>query len=348
MRAAQCGFRILAGNFLGTQVNQEHVAVGAAGNDAHAARLQSSGHPARVRQNLLLVIAELGRHRLLQRNGLGGDHVHQRPALDAGENRRVDDFLVFGLRENDAAARSAQRLVRGGRHEIGDAHRAGIDARGDQSGVVGHVHEQVGADRVGDFAQALPVEGQRISRCAGDDHLRLVVLCEFRRLVVIHFLLVVQPVGDRVVQLARQVDRRAVRQVAAACQRQAEDGVTGFQRRGVHSLVGLRSGMRLHIRHVGLEQRLGPVDRELLGHVHEFAAAVITFAGIAFRVFVGEHRTLGLEHARAGMVLGCNELDVVFLAAAFGYHGLPQVGIEFLDGLAGGKHGFGELEWAVQ
>ena len=37
--------------------------------------------------HLLLVDAELASHRFLERHGLGRDHVHQRPALDAGEDR---------------------------------------------------------------------------------------------------------------------------------------------------------------------------------------------------------------------------------------------------------------------
>ena len=49
----------------------------------------------------------------------------------------------------------------------------GIDAGGDEPGVVRHVDHQERADRVGDRAKALPVDDPRIRRCAGDDELRL-------------------------------------------------------------------------------------------------------------------------------------------------------------------------------
>ena len=57
-----------------------------AGNDAVAALDQHVDHRAGVGQHLLLVAGELGLERLLERDRLGGDHVHQRPALRAGEN----------------------------------------------------------------------------------------------------------------------------------------------------------------------------------------------------------------------------------------------------------------------
>ena len=74
--------------------------------------------------------------------------------------------------------------------------------------------------------------------------------------------------------------------------------------------------MRLHVGVVGAEELLGAVDGELLGDVDEFAAAVVALARIAFGVLVGEHRALGFEHARAGVVLRGDQLDVIFLALA--------------------------------
>ena len=70
--------------------------------------------------------------------------------------------------------------MRGAGDKIGDADRAGIETRGDQTGVVRHVHEQIRADAVGDRAKALPVDHQRVSGSAGDDHLGLVLVRQFR------------------------------------------------------------------------------------------------------------------------------------------------------------------------
>ena len=66
------------------------MAFGAAADDAQAALGKRLGQDDGVLRDLLLVGLELGRERLLERDRLGGDHVHQRAALDAGEDRAVD------------------------------------------------------------------------------------------------------------------------------------------------------------------------------------------------------------------------------------------------------------------
>src|SRR3712207_8549473 len=83
---------------------------------------------------------------------------------------------------------------------------------------------------------------------------------------------------------------------------QAEDGirdigVTGVQTCALPILVGLCAGMRLHIGEAAVEQACGALRGEGLGLVHEFAAAVVAPAGIAFGVLVGrsEERRVGKE-----------------------------------------------------
>src|SRR3546814_3410415 len=77
------------------------------------------GHRPGFGDHLLLVRLEAGIERFLERDGLGGDHVHQRSALDAGEYRRLE-FLVEVFRlafgQDDAAARAAQGFVRSEEH----------------------------------------------------------------------------------------------------------------------------------------------------------------------------------------------------------------------------------------
>ena len=51
--------------------------------------------------------------------------------------------------------------------------------------------------------------------------------------------------------------------------------------------------------------------------VDELAAAVVALARIAFRVFVGQHRPLRLEHGARDDVFRGDELDLVALAAEF-------------------------------
>ena len=61
-------------------------------------------------------------------------------------------LLVVG--QDHAAARAAQRLVRRGGHDMGVRERDGMRAAGDQPGEMRHVDHQIGADLVGDLAEA--------------------------------------------------------------------------------------------------------------------------------------------------------------------------------------------------
>jgi hypothetical protein len=115
-----------------------------------------------------------------------GDHVHQGPALQAGEDRRIDllgQFLVIG--QDQPAAWAAQRLVGRRRHDVSVRERVGILARHDQAGIVGHVAHQQRADFVGDLAELLEIDLPRISRAAGDDHLRLLGAGDLGGLVIV-------------------------------------------------------------------------------------------------------------------------------------------------------------------
>ena len=77
----------------------------------------------------------------------------------------------------------------------------------------------------------------------------------------------------------------------------------------------------MHVGVIGTEQLFGTVDGQLLDFIHMLAAAVITLAGVAFGVLVGQAAALGLHHAPTGVVLGGNQFDVIFLTLVFGIHG---------------------------
>ena len=83
--------------------------------------------------------------------------MHQRAALQTGEDGAVDGFLVLALHQNDAAARTAQAFVSRGRNHIGMWHRVGVDACGDQACVVRHVDQEDRADVFGDFGKTLEI-----------------------------------------------------------------------------------------------------------------------------------------------------------------------------------------------
>ncbi len=300
--------------------------IGAAGDDAQAAIAQHGREHPRILEYPLLIDLELVRQCFLERDGLGGDHVHQRPSLQTGKHGGVDQLLVLDIGEDQPAARAAKRLVRRAGHEMGDADRARIEPRGDESRVVRHVGHEVRADGIGDGAEAFPIDDARVRRGPGDDELRLVLVREPLGGVVVDQLgRRIQPVGDHLEPLAGQVDRRAVRQVPAVRQRHPEEGVARLERREEHGLVGLRARVRLDVGELGVEQLLGPVDGEPLGHIHVFAAAVIALSGIAFGVLVGELRTLCGQHRAAGVVLRSDQLDVRLLTRVLIGDGGPQL-----------------------
>ncbi len=87
--------------------------VGAAGNDIKTAFNQGFGQRLGVLHDLCGIVLELGLQRFTEGNSLGGDDVHQRAALQAGEDGGVEllrQILVVG--EDHAATRAAQGLVR--------------------------------------------------------------------------------------------------------------------------------------------------------------------------------------------------------------------------------------------
>ena len=192
--------------------------------------------------------------------------------------------------------------------------RTRIDTGRDQAGDMRHVDEQIGADLVGDRAHARPVDDLRIRRESANDHLRLVLEREALDFVVVDQAMFVHAVLHGVEDLAAEVHLRAVGQMPAVRQRHAEDRVARFEQGEIHRLIGLRTRVRLHVGVVCAEQLLDALDRQFFGNVHEFAAAVVALAGIAFGVFVGQHRTLRLEHARTGIVFRSDQFDMIFLA----------------------------------
>src|SRR5690606_21806422 len=98
------------------------------------------GEGGSVFDDLLLVLFESGLQCLVEADRLGRDDMHERAALNAGENHGVDLFrkiLVIG--ENETAAGTAQALVGCRRDKVGVLERRRMNPGGDESGNVGHV-----------------------------------------------------------------------------------------------------------------------------------------------------------------------------------------------------------------
>src|SRR5580700_10193338 len=119
--------------------------------------------------------------------------------------------------------------------------------------------------------------------------------------------------------------------MTAVIQAHSKDYVPRLDESEIRGGIGLRARMRLDIGVRGAEELLRPVDRQLLDDIDEFAAAVVALARIAFGVLVGEHRALRSEHARTCVVLRCDKLDVLFLAAYLSGERRGELGIESCD-----------------
>ena len=105
--------------------------IGAPTDQPVAIAFHSFGQSAAVSDHLLLVGFKAGLRCFLETDRLGGNHVHERPALDTGENLRIDLLGVFFRTEDQASARSPQSFVRRGGDEVGMAHGAWVQAGGD-------------------------------------------------------------------------------------------------------------------------------------------------------------------------------------------------------------------------
>ncbi len=91
-----------------------------------------------------------------------------------GNDAAVDRLAILFLAEAEAAARTAEGFVRGRGDEVGDRHGVVVQAGGHQTGVVGHVDQQLGADFAGDLGELAVRDLARVGAGAGDDQLRLV------------------------------------------------------------------------------------------------------------------------------------------------------------------------------
>ena len=212
---------------------------------------------------------------------------------------------------------------------MGVGNRRRVHAGCDEAREVGHVHPQVRADLVGDLAEAGEVELTRIRRPAGDDDPGLVLDGEAVHLVhVDQTRLGVDAVGDDVVEAAREVDLHAVREVAALVEREAQDGVARPGDRVQHGRVRGGAGVGLHVGELRTEQLLGARDRELLGHIDLFAAAVVAATGVSLGVLVGEHRALRLQHRDGNEVLRGDHLEVAALTVELALEHLRDLGVD--------------------
>ncbi len=317
-----------------------------AGNDAQAALFgENTRQDSGVGHHLLLIVAEFRGGRLFESHRLGGDDMHERSALQTGENGRVDGFLVFGLHQNDAAAWATQSFMRRRGNDIGVWYRIRVTTGGNQTRVMRHIDPKNSTNFLGHLGKTLKVDAQRVGRGPGNDDLRLVFAGQRFHLVVINGLVFVQTVGDNIEPLARHIERHTVRQMATFGQTHAHDRIARLGEGQQHRLISLRTGVWLHVGRIRAEQFFQAVDGQLFGNIDVLAAAVVALAWVAFGVLVGQLRTLGRHDGMADIIFGGDQLNVIFLTTILVLYRLPEFGVNLRQSVVCRKHRMPHKPW---
>ena len=305
----------------------------AARDDTEALRLQFRRQCFCVLDDLRGILLKLRLERFAQRHCLRRDHMHQRSALDTGEDGFIELLAELEtLAQDHASARTSERLVRRGRHHIGERQRARVLTARDQSRDVRHVDHQISAHAFSDRRQTLKVEHSGISRRARHDHLRSTLMSFFlERIVINRFGLAAHSVRDDLEILAAHVDGTAMRQMPAVGQIHAHDRIAGVEQSEEDCHIRLSAAVRLNVGILAIEKFFRAVDSQLLNHIDELTAAVISLAGITFGVFVGEHTALSLEHGAADDVLRSNQFEFGALTVELILDRLKHCRINFLQ-----------------
>ena len=189
------------------EVDEEHVVLGASGHDPGPCADHRVGEDGCVADDLLRVVGEVGRSRLLEAQCLPCDLVVDRSALGEREHGFVDRRGILLLREDEPTAGTAKRLVGRGRDDVGVGDGRGMGAPRDQPDDVGGIDEEHGTHLVRDLPERRPVDDPRVRRVSSDDHLRSVLDRKCANLVHVDALgLRIDAVRDEVEQLAREAD----------------------------------------------------------------------------------------------------------------------------------------------
>ncbi len=315
------------------EVDEDQVVIGAAAGELVAALKEGLGEGLGIGLNLLLVSLEGRLHGLGEANGLGGDDVHERAALTPGEDRAVEGLFVLLLGKDEAAARTAEGLVRGRGNKVAMRDRVGVEPGGNEPGDVGDVGEDVGVHAAGDLRHPLEINFPRVGRGTDGDHLRLFAFGLLGQAIVIDMAgFGVHPVVDDIIQFPGEIHRGAMREVPAIGEVHGEDLVARCEDGGVDPEVCLAARVWLNVGVLRPEELLGALDREGFGLVDKFATSIVTLPGISFGIFIGEDGSGGFDHCREGEVLRGNEFDVRFLALALAFDRGIELRIQFSEG----------------
>ncbi len=163
----------------------------------------------------------------------------------------------------------------------------------DKACYVCHIHKQHRTDFVRDRPEAGKIYKSGICACACDYELRPGLLGKPLDFVIVYrFGLPVYTVANYVVEAAREIDGVSMGEMPSVVKLHRKDRIAGIDGSEEDGLVGTRTGMGLDICMVCPEEFACPFYRDLLYLFHKFAATVILFVGISFRIFIGKDGAL--------------------------------------------------------
>ena len=136
--------------------------------------------------------------------------------------------------------------------------------------------------------------------------------------------IVVDPAGpaidavmDKMVELPGKTHLGPMGQMPAMGQIHTQDRIPGLKQGEIGRHIGLGTGMGLNVDIIGAEQLNGPLDGQALGHIHEFAPAIVAFIRVALGILIGQQTALGRHDGSAGDIFRGNQLEVTALPLQF-------------------------------
>ena len=251
--------------------------------------------------------------------------VLKRAALRTRENRLVDGFGVFFAAENHAAARTAQRLMRRCRDDVGIRYGIRMQPGGDQARNMRHIHHQIGAALFGDLCEFGKINDAGIGACARHNQLGPVLHRQRTDGVIINPVRrIVYAVRYDMKIAAGHIDRAAMRQVPTLLEVHPQNRIAWFQKRKIYRLIGARAAVRLDIGVFSAEKLFGTINRQALHHVHTLTSAVVAFRRITFSILIRQHAAGSAEHGFADEIFRRDQLDVGLLPAEFRQDGFTD------------------------
>lgn len=330
--------------------------VGTVGDESVAQLLELDFQGLSVLQHLFLVFSELWGGSLLQGSGQGRDGVVVWTTLVTWEDREVNWVfqvvvdLLTGLRvdgsdalsvENHSTSWTSQGLVGGGGDNVSVFEWRWNDAGSNQTGDVGHVDNQVGADLVGDFPHSLVVDQSAVGRGTGDQDLWSEQNGGFLQHVVVN------QAGAQVdsVRHGFEVRRHSrdlsgvglvtVGQVATMGQVETHQSVVWLHDGLVDLQVGWRARQGLDVDapllRVQVEGLQGSGLAQQLDSVDVLVTTVVSGARVTFGVLVAHWGSQGVEDCRGREIFGGNQVDGVLLSVDFVLDDLGNLRVGFLQ-----------------